>query len=324
MKKLSFILSVLFICSAQAKKFKLAILAPEGTTYATTLKKMAKEIKKATDGRVKLKIYFGGVQGDEPDVLRKVRVGQLDGGIFTGKTLGDIHGDIRAMEIPFNFNKDRKKAYKTLNNLAPFFNKRLKSKQFESLGFYEIGQVYIVSTKKIESLAGFSGNKIWLWDGDALVERLVGQMKLVAVPLSLPDVLSSLSTGIINSAYAPPLGIMALQWQTKVKYLIDFPVAYSIGALLLSSKAWKKIKAADQVIVKALAKKYINEASIASVGENNEALAAFKKLGIKFVSFPEADLAKGSKIRENVIKALTGKGKLFSQEVITLLNKEIK
>lgn len=321
MKKLSLLISILCLSTAYAKTFKLAIVAPEGTTYAKTLKKFSKEVKKKTDGRVKFKIFFGGVQGDEPDVLRKVRVGQLHGGIFTGKTLGDIHGDIRAMEIPFNFNKDRAKGYKVLNKLAPFFDDGLKSKGFVNLGFYEIGQVYIVSTKEIPSLKGFDGKKIWLWEGDELVKTLVDQMKLVAVPLSLPDVLSSISTGIIDSAYAPPLGIMALQWQTKVKYLINFPVAYSIGALLLSNKAWKKIKPEDKKVVNELATKYINKASQASVEENKQAMDAFKSLGIKFVEFSKDDLEKGKKIRTNVIKELTGK--LFSKKVIDLLNKEI-
>lgn len=321
MKHLLLLLTILSF-SVHAKKIKLAIVAPEGTTYANTLKKMSKEIKKATDGRVKFKIFYGGVQGDEPDVLRKVRVGQLHGGIFTGKTLGDIHGDIRAMEIPFNFNKDRAKAWETLNKLSSYFNEGLKSKGFTNLGFYEIGQVYIVSTKEIPSLKGFDGKKIWLWEGDELVKKLVDQMKLVAVPLSLPDVLSSISTGIIDSAYAPPLGIMALQWHTKVKYLINFPVAYSIGALLISNKVWKKVKPADQKIVSEIAKKYIVEASEKSVDENKQALDAFKSSGIKFVEFSKDDLKKGKEIRTNVINGL--KGKLFSSKVIDLLNKEVK
>lgn len=322
MKKTIFLMTTLFLTNAFAKTLKLAIVAPEGTTYATTLKKMSKEIKDKTDGRVKFKIFFGGVQGDEPDVLRKVRVGQLHGGIFTGKTLGDIHGDIRSMEIPFNFNKDREKAYKTMMNLSSFFDEGLLSKGFVNLGYYEIGQVYIVSTQEIPSLKGFDGKKIWLWEGDELVKTLVDQMKLVAVPLALPDVLSSISTGIIDSAYAPPLGIMAMQWQTKVKYLIDFPVAYSIGALLIAQDAWKSVSAADQKIVQEIAKKYIDMASKSSIDENNQALQAFKNLGIKFVTFAEADVQKGQAIRENVIKELTGK--LFSKKVIELLNKELK
>jgi TRAP-type C4-dicarboxylate transport system substrate-binding protein len=313
---------LLSVNTVWAKKIKIGVLAPEGTTYANTLKKMAKEIKKATNKKVRFKFYFGGVQGDEPDVLRKVRVGQLHGGMFTGKTLGDVYGDVRAMEIPFNFYNDREKGYKTLTKLEPYFSKGLKKQGFETLGFYEIGQVYIVSTKKVSDLKSLQGNKIWLWEGDKLVETLMHQMKLVSVPLSLPDVLSSISTGIIHSAYAPPLGIMALQWQTKVKYLIDFPVAYSVGALLVANKIWNKISPKHQQIVKEVSMKYAKEASLQSVQDNVEALEAFKSAGIEFVPFPKEDIAKGKKIRADIISSL--QGKLFSKEVINLIEKEIK
>lgn len=92
-----------------AQQVKLAVLVPEGTTWGNSLKKFAKEVDAVTGGEVNLKVYYGGVSGDEPDVLRKVRIGQLHGGIFTGKTLGDINGDVRAMEIPFTFYNNQKK-----------------------------------------------------------------------------------------------------------------------------------------------------------------------------------------------------------------------
>jgi TRAP-type C4-dicarboxylate transport system substrate-binding protein len=317
---ISFILSGFFISELSAVTLKMATLAPQGTTYADTLSDMAKEIKKKTDGRVKFKIYYGGVAGDEPDALRKIFVGQLHGGIFTGKTLGDIYGDIRAMEIPFNFYQNREKALSTLKKLESYFSDGLTKKGYISLGFYEIGQVYIVSTKKVSNVNDLKGSKIWSWEGDELVKSLVSQLGLVSVPLSLPDVLSSLSTGIINSAYAPPLGIMAMQWHTKVKYLLDFPVAYSIGALLVSDKIWKKIKSEDQSLIKEITRKYIDKSSQTSVEENKQAMQVFKNAKIEFIPFAKADQLQGEEIRTKVINDL--QGKLFSKEIVELINKE--
>ena len=240
-----------------AQQVKLAVLVPEGTTWGNSLKKFAKEVDAVTGGEVNLKVYYGGVSGDEPDVLRKVRIGQLHGGIFTGKTLGDINGDVRAMEIPFTFYNNQKKASETLNKLAPQFDSTFKAKGFVNLGFYEIGQVYVVSTKKVSNLNELKGVKIWSWEGDPLVGAMLDSLQLVSVPLALPDVLSSLSTGIINAAYAPPLAILALQWNTKVKYLVDFPTAFSIGALLISDKVWVKIKPDHQKKILFLSKKLL-------------------------------------------------------------------
>lgn len=304
---------------ASAVTLKIAALAPEGTNWAKTIKNMAREVKKKTDGKVKFKVYYGGVAGDEPDVIRKVRVGQLHGGVFTGKTLGDIFGDIRSIELPFNFYDDREKGLAALKGMEPYFQENLNKNGFVSLGFYEIGQVYVVSTKKVSSIEDMKGIKIWSWEGDEVVKSMIDSLKLVSVPLSLPDVLSSISTGIIDAAYAPPLGILALQWQSKVKYLIDFPTAFSIGAMLVSNKVWKKVSPEHQKIVKEIARKYVDEANKLAVEDNVAGLKTLKKMGVEFVPFAEGDVKKAEEIRKDVIKKL--EGKIISKKAIDLLKK---
>lgn len=314
-------LVLLLSLSVQAKTFKIACLTPEGTTWSNSLKNMAKDVKAATNGEVEFKVYYGGVSGDEPDVLRKIRVGQMQGGVFTGRTLGEIHGDMRVLELPFNFKTDREKAYKTLVAMTPEINQGFQKKGFKNLGFYEIGQVYLVSTKKATSLDALKGLKIWSWEGDTLVAAMVESLKLVSVPLALPDVLSSLSTGVIDAAYSSPLGVLALQWQTKIKYLLDFPVAYSVAAFLIKDEEWKKLTADQQKKVEDVANKYLAEAQVATVKENEEALKSLKNLGVEFIKFPESDMKQSDAIRLDVIKRL--KGNLLSEQAIQHLSKQI-
>ncbi len=323
MRKILVSLGLLFAFNAlAAQQVKIGMLVPEGTSWGTNIKKFSKEVEAATKGEVVFKVYYGGVAGDEPDVLRKVRIGQLHGGIFTGKVLGEIYGDIRAMEIPFTFYGDQKKASRVLAKLTPQFNQGIKAKGFINLGFYEIGQVYVVSTKKVSSLDELKGVKIWSWEGDPLVEAMLDSLKLVSVPLALPDVLSSLSTGIINAAYAPPLAILALQWHTKIKYLVDFPTAYSIGALLVSDKLWAKISPENQKLVLALSEKYVKEANDKAVLESETSRQQMKKTGIEFVSFPEADYKRAAAVRGEVVAKL--KDKVISAKMIQELDKEAK
>ena len=305
-----------------AQQIKLAVLVPEGTTWGNSLKKLSKEIEVATNNEISLKIYYGGVAGDEPDVIRKIRIGQLHGGIFTGKTLGDIYGDVRAMEIPFTFYDKQQKATAALTKMTPEFNQGLKAKGFINLGFYEIGQVYVVSTKKISNLNELKGVKIWSWEGDPLVEAMLESLELVSVPLAIPDVLSSLSTGIINAAYAPPLAILALQWHTKIKYLVDFPTANSIGALLVSDKIWAKIKPDHQQKITALSQKIVSEANLKNSAENSTAREQLKKVGVQFVSFPAEDYKKAAAARVTVISKV--KDKYISSKIIQTLDNEAK
>lgn len=317
MKWLLSFLCVISFSAQAAVGLKLAVLVPEGTTWGDSLKKFSREVDSLTKGEVQLKVYYGGVAGDEPDVLRKIRIGQMHGGIFTGKTLGEIAGDVRVMELPFLFGEDRARAWQTVERMTPQFNQALEAKGFVNIGFYEVGQVYVVSTKKVDSLKALRGVKIWAWEGDEVVKAMLESVGLVSVPLAITDVLSSLSTGIIDAAYAPPLGILALQWQSKVKYLIDFPTAWSMGALLVAKKEWAKVPAKHQAGILALAKNYVKEANERTVKENEEARAQLKKMGVQFISFPEADKVEARGYHEAVVKKL--QGKLFSPQIYQAL-----
>jgi len=302
---------------------KVGVLAPEGTKWADLLKEMSKEIKTKTNSRVEFKIFYGGAQGDEPDVLRKMRNGLMQGGIFTGKTLGEINGDLRVMEIPFTFFDDVKKGRATLEALTPFFNKHLEKSGMINLGFFEIGLVYLVSQKKLQSLKDLDGVKFWAWEGDTLVDAMIKRMKLIAVPLPLPDVLSSLSTRIVEAAYSPPLAIVALQWNSKVKFLLNYPITYSIGAFLVDQKSWKKVAVTDQAIVQKVVKDYFSKVDEANRIENSESLTILKNQNkVEFTTFSKEEFDKAREVRKGVINDL--EGKLFSKEALQLLEKNTK
>ena len=304
---------------AHGVTLKVGVLSPDGSTWAVQLKKMAKEIKTATEGKVKFKFYFGGSQGDEPDVLKKMRIGQLHGGVFTGKTLGDINKDVRVLELPFTFYNDISKAHDTLRSLTSFLNKGIEANKLKSLGLFGLGMVYFVSQKKVVGLKNLKGIKIWYWEGDKVVKSMIDLMNLTAVPIPLPDVLHSLQTGILEAAYAPPLGIVALQWHSKVNYLVDFPMAFAIGGFVLSQKGWAKMKAPEQAIVEKIAAKYIRKIETANMEDNKQALHIMKEKGVVFLKFSEKDRLEGKEIRGKIINKLQGKE--FSLDVLKRLQK---
>lgn len=322
MKKILCLALALMMSTAMAQEIKIGVLAPEGTAWAENMKKMAEEISAATENKVRLRIYFGGTQGDEHDVLRKIRVGQLQGGIFTGKTLGDINGDVRVIEVPFNFNGDRKKAMASVEHMTDFFNEGFKGKGFENLGFFEIGDVYFVSQKKAESLESLKGIKIWSWEGDKLVSSMISEMGLISVPLPITDVLSSLSSGIIEAAYAPPLGIIALQWNTRVSYILDLPISFSIGAFLVNAKTWQKIPAQYHAKIREISAKYVTLVNEGNAKDNEEAKEILAATGLEFIKFSEKDVATSKTLREQMISKL--KGNLFSQKAFEMFDSFMK
>lgn len=311
-----FLLGLFFVCLSAAafgKTYKIGTMVPDGTTYSKLLKEMAKKVRKETKGKVKFKFVFGGIAGDERDVVNKIRVGQFHGGVFTAKTIADAFGDFRIMEVPFSF-RDREHAKKVLKDFTPHFNEGLSKGGFESLGIYETGEVYMVSKNEIKNVTDLKEQKLWLYNGDSLAEAFIKSMDLVAVPVTLPDVLSSLSTGLINTAYAPAIGIIALQWQSKVSYLIEPPFGFHFQGFVLSTKEWRKIPIDIQKIVSAICSEYADKISEDNVKEASKALDAIKKQGVKVVQWPKSDLEKLKTIRADVLKVLTGK--VLSQKIV--------
>ena len=317
---LLWVLVGLFSFSLEAKTFKVATLAPEGSTWANNLQLMAAAIERQTQGRVGFKLYYGGVAGDEMDVLRKIRIGQMQGGVFTGMGLGEVFSDIRVLEVPFNFKHDGAAARKALTALAPFFAQGLAQNGFKSLGFFEMGKVYLVSSKKITSLQELRGIKVWVWDGDDLASAFAREMKVVATPLSLPDVLTGLSTGMVDAAYATPMGILSLQWNSKVKYLVNFPVAYAIGALLVSLKEWRQLTASDRRVVEKITTSNMQRNSAETIAENVRAMRAMQAMGVKFVEFPNSDLALANQVSRRLWGQLR-EAKMFSPQVVELFKR---
>ena len=305
---------------SSAKVFKISTQAPQGTTWANNLQELAREVADKTKGRVEFKIYYGGVAGDEAVVLRKVRIGQMQGALFTGRTLGHIYPDVRIVEVPLSFKHDGAEASKVLQTLTPFFNRGIERKGFKNLGFFEIGKIYLVSTKKVSNLQQLRGVKVWSWEGDELAAFFSEEMKLVSISLALPDVLTALSTGIVDSAYSSPMGILALQWSSKIKYLIDFPVAYAIGGFLVSLKEWNKVSSKDRSTVEKIVRANMQKNTRDTIEENENALEALRSVGVEFIKFPNSDIAEADKVGHSLLDKLQTK-KILSAEVIARAQK---
>ena len=227
---------------------------------------------------------------------------------------------MRIMEIPFSF-KDRAHSQKVLAEFNDHFTKGLRKRGLENLGLYETGEIFVVSKNEIKNVDGLKSQKLWLYNGDSLAEAFIKSMDLVAVPVTLPDVLSSLSTGLINTAYAPSIGIVALQWQSKVSYLIEPPFAFHFQGFLLSSKAWRKIPIDLQKIVMKHANDYAKKISEDNIAEAAKALEIIKKQGVKVIKWPESDLGKLKGIRDGVLKELTGK--VLSEDIVKKFNTKL-
>lgn len=267
---------------------KFATLAPEGSTWMLTLREMDAELQQRSRGRIRFVFYPGGVLGDEIDVLRKIRIGQLHGGAFSGVGLGSALPSVRVLELPLLFEGADEADFVT-GQLEEHFARAFKERGFIFLTFAEAGPVHFFSQKPIRRRRDLQGVKMWVWYGDPLAAALFRTYQVAPIPLALPDVFPSLQTGLIDAFYAPPLAAIALQWFSQVSYMSSQGLTRAIGGMLISRSRWETIPADLQMTLKDVAKKYARQVVVKTRRENQEALNVLKRNGIQIVDFEPAE-----------------------------------
>jgi len=302
----------------QAKKkadvtIKFATLAPDGSTWMKVLRELDKDLRAQTENRVGFKFYPGGVQGDELDVLRKIRNGQLHAGGFSGFGLGAIASEFRAIEVPFMF-KTLDEVDHVREELAPYYKDLFEQKGYLLLGWADVGFVYLYSNTPIHSPQELQQAKVWTWSGDKLAELFFTAFEVSPIPLALPDVLTSLQMGVVDAVYAPPLACIALQWFTRVNYMTDVPITYGFGAMLVSKKSLKKVSPEDFAILEKLTAHYSDILVDKTRIQNVEAIESIKKEGVELLTVDAAT--------ENIFFTTgrsawnDGVGKLYPKELL--------
>ncbi len=318
-----FLLLALALClstQVQAQQtLKIATLAPDGSSWMRELRIASKEIETTTQGRVVIKFYPGGVMGPDAVVLRKMRLGQLQGGVLTSSELASVYPDAPVYSMPFMFD-NWAQVDKARAQIDPLLAKGFEAKGYKMLGASGIGFAYIMGTKPIRTRAEMNSIKLWIPQNDVIAERVFKQGGLTPIPLPLGDVFTSLQTGLVDTVANTPSGAVALQWHGKVRSMVDLPMSFVVGFMVLDIKAYQKLSPADQAIVSrifgAAAKKM--DANIKR--DDEAALAAMKKQGLVITKFDATENARWRGIGAQVTNQLE-KEKIISAEMVNAVRK---
>ncbi len=300
-------------------ELRIATLAPEGSDWMKEFDKAAAETKEKTSGRVTLKYFAGGQQGDERDYVRKIKLGQLDGAGVTSVGLSMIDESIRVLEVPLMF-KDINEVDYVADKMWGYFQKKFEAKGFKLNDRGEVGWIYVYSKDKIETIDQLKKAKIWQWGDDKIIASLYSKLGLTGVPLGVPEVDSSLTSGRLTAAYGSPYSTVALQWFSKVKFMTSMPMSFAIGASVVSLEATKKISAEDQKTVIEVAKSSAKKLRKVIRKANEEAKETMKKRGIVVVTTPAETVTAFEKAAVDVQKAMVEKG-VFSQQELDMVIK---
>lgn len=310
MKKYKLFAAILLAGSAQAATtIKIATVAPDGTAWMREMRAGADAVKKDTDGRVEIKYYPGGVMGDEPTVLRKIRIGQLQGGAFTGGELSQVDKDAQIYSLPFLF-KTQDEVDKVRAQLDPLLKQSFDKAGFDVAGISGGGFAYLMSVKDIKNKDDLKAAKVWVPQGDHVAEAGFKAGGVTPISLPLADVYTSLQTGLIDTVANTPAGAIAFQWHTKVRHMVDLPITYVVGILVIDKKVFDTLSPADQ--------KALNDdlgAAFARLekinrDDNAQAKIALQKQGVQIFTPNAEETAAWESVGEQARKQLQGAGEI--------------
>jgi TRAP-type C4-dicarboxylate transport system substrate-binding protein len=275
--------------TAQAVDIKIATVAPDGSRWMQQMRAGAEEIGERTAGRVAIKFYPGGVMGNDAQVLRKIRIGQLQGGAFTAGGLGERYGALNLYGIPLLFRSlDEIDAVRAV--LDPELAAGLDRAGFATFGFIEGGFANLLANEPIRSIDDMRRKKVWVPEGDAISFMAMETMGLSPAVLPVTDVLTGLQTGLIDIAFASPVAALVLQWHTKVKYITDLPISYSMGVFAIEKDVYAGLSPGDQQIVREVMGRYIEALDREAREDNRRAAEVLATSGLQTVTVNETDV----------------------------------
>lgn len=285
------VLVVLGAPAAFAADFKIATIAPEGTAWMKQMRDGAREVKTRTNGRVNFKFYGGGVMGNDKKVLRKIRIGQLHGGMFTPSSMADVYPDMQLYGLPLVFNTIEEVEY-VRQRMDPILKQGLEDAGFVSFGWADGGFARIMSNVPVTGVESLQGRKVWVPEGDLITYSAMAALGLSPVTLPMTDVMTGLQTGLIDIVGSSPVGAVVMQWHTKVKYVTKVPLVYTYGFMAIDKKAFDTISDADKAIITEVMTRTYQEFDKANLVDNQGAYDALLKSGIEAVKFDDDEFTK--------------------------------
>ena len=211
---------------------RIATLAPAGSSWMKIVNAWNKTLQEKTQGRLKIRVYPGGSQGDERDFVRKMRVGQLDAGIMTMTGISMVVRAMIVLVLP-GFLDTYEQLDRVRGKMAPQFEAMFDKEGFKLVGWGDAGLNRLFSAKPFRSPSDLKSLRPWVWKDELVFVELYDVIGANAVRLGVPEVYPGLQTRMIDMVSSSALTAVALQWYTRVKYMTAWNSAIIAGGTMM-------------------------------------------------------------------------------------------
>lgn len=300
---------------------KMASIAPENSPWGSAINRMAEEWSKISGGTIELKIYHNGIAGGESDVIRKMRINQIQAGVFTSFGLTEIVPEVLSLSIPALIKNEGELDY-VLSKIKPFLEKKMDEKKFKMIAWSRVGWIRFFSKKPVVFPEDLKAQKVAGNPDQQSLIQAFKEMGYQQIPVAIPDVLSSLNSGMIDAMYSSPIAVGGFQWFGLAKYMCDLKISPFVGGIVLSESAWKKIPENLKPALMKAVKKFEAELDKNVRNMEDEAIKTMQSYGLIITHVtPEAEAAWYKEFDTGTQKIL---GKTFSREMYNQISGYIK
>ncbi|HVF34240.1 MAG TPA: TRAP transporter substrate-binding protein DctP [Candidatus Saccharimonadia bacterium] len=309
--------ALLLATAATAAPLKIATVAPEGSGWMREMRAGAAAIRQRTDGRVELKFYPAGVMGNNAAVIRKIKLGQLHGAAFTGAEASAVYSDAPIYGLPFLF-RDYAEIDHVRASVDPLLRAGFAAKGMVAAGISGGGFAYLMGTRPIRTHEELRDAKVWTPQSDRISEAAFEAGGVSAIPLPLTDVYPGLQTGLIDTVANTFAGAIFFQWHTKVKHVVDLPLTFVVGYLLLDDKALARVAEPDRAIVLEEVQGAFDRIDESSRRDNDAARATLVKLGVAFIAPTSVEAGRWREIGDKAERQLIAEGEFMPATVAAI------
>jgi TRAP-type transport system periplasmic protein len=311
-------LSLSAAAAQAATVIKLGSLAPVGSPWELLLKRVAAEWEKVSGGAVSVRIYAGGIAGDEPDMVRKMRIGTLNAALVTVSGLQGIFDGVKTLSYPLLIRSDGELSY-VLGKVAPFFDVELQKRGFKPVLWATSGWVYIFSRSPVVTPDDLRRQKLWVWSGDPDEVQAYQNAGFQTVSIASTDLLTSLQGGMVDALVTSPLVAASNQWFGIVNNMCSLKLGPLWGAAVVSMKTWAEVPPDLQQTLIAAAQKIVDAMEPVIEKADGDAIGVMQKYGLKMSTVTPAAETAWADLLQKTFSGLVGK--MYDRPSFDMANK---
>lgn len=237
---LAILLLILGTLPAFGITIKLASVAPEQSPWGSALNQLAVDWARISNGQVRLTVYHNAIAGEESDVLRKMRIGQLQAGVFTSAGMKQVVPEVFSVSVPFMIRSEEQLNY-VMERVTPEIEELFRENRLHVLSWSRAGWVHFFSKQRVVYPQDLKPQRLASDPNDQELQQAFKIMGYTPIPMPQPELLTSLNSGLVDAFYTSPLVAGGYQWFALAPHMLDLKVAPFLGTIIITDAAWRRI-----------------------------------------------------------------------------------